>query len=142
MERIAPAGDVYQAGTLSGNPLAVAAALATLQRLDGTAYQRLGATTQALADGLRDAARAAGQSVQVQFLPGLLTVFFSAEPVTDYAGAAACDTEAYGRWCCELLRRGVYPPPSQFEAWFPSLVHGREHVQRTIAAAAEAFEAL
>ncbi|MGA9858414.1 MAG: glutamate-1-semialdehyde 2,1-aminomutase [Solirubrobacteraceae bacterium] len=142
MEHVAPAGDVYQAGTLSGNPLAVAAALATLQRLDGTAYQRLGATTQALADGLRDAARAAGQSVQVQFLPGLLTVFFSAEPVTDYAGAAACDTEAYGRWCCELLRRGVYPPPSQFEAWFPSLVHGREHVQRTIAAAAEAFEAL
>jgi len=142
MERIAPAGDVYQAGTLSGNPLAVAAALATLSRLDGAAYERLAATTGALADGMRAAARDAGHAVQVQALPGLLTIFFSSSPVTDYAGAAACDTEAHGRWCRALLARGVYPPPSQFEAWFPSLAHAPEHVEVTVAAAAEAFAAL
>ena len=139
MERIAPAGDVYQAGTLSGNPLAVAAALATLEHLDAAAYERLAETTETLADGMREIARAAGCPVQVQSLPGLLTIFFTEGPVTDYAGAAACDTDAYARWCRGLLARGVYPPPSQFEAWFPSLAHGREHVTRTLTAAAEAF---
>ena len=139
MERIAPAGDVYQAGTLSGNPLAVAAALATLEHLDAAAYERLAETTETLADGMREIARAAGCPVQVQSLPGLLTIFFTEGPVTNYAGAAACDTDAYARWCRGLLARGVYPPPSQFEAWFPSLAHGREHVTRTLTAAAEAF---
>jgi glutamate-1-semialdehyde 2,1-aminomutase len=139
MEQIAPAGDVYQAGTLSGNPLAVAAALATLAHLDQAAYAQLGETTARLADGLRAAAIDAGVPVQVPHLPGLLTVFFSAEPVRDFAGAQACDTEAYGRFCRELLARGVYPPPSQFEAWFPSLAHTAADVERTVAAAAEAF---
>jgi glutamate-1-semialdehyde 2,1-aminomutase len=139
MDRIAPAGEVYQAGTLSGNPLAVAAALATLEHLDAAAYERLAETTEALADGMRDAARAAGRGVQVQSLPGLLTIFFSDGPVTSWAGAAACDTEAYARWCRGLLARGIYPPPSQFEAWFPSLAHSREHITRTLTAAAEAF---
>jgi glutamate-1-semialdehyde 2,1-aminomutase len=139
MERIAPAGDVYQAGTLSGNPLAVAAALATLERLDGAAYKQLATTTRALADGLRKAAAAAAVSVQVQSLPGLLTVFFSERPVRDYAEAAACDLEAHAAWCRALLVRGVYPPPSQFEAWFPSLAHGPEQVARTVAVAREAF---
>jgi glutamate-1-semialdehyde 2,1-aminomutase len=142
MERIAPAGDVYQAGTLSGNPLAVAAALATLEHLDTAAYEHLAETTEALADGLREAARGNGIAVQVQSLPGLLTVFFSERPVTNYAGAVACDTELFARWCRGLLARGVYPPPSQFEAWFPSLVHGREQVIRTVTAAAEAFAEL
>jgi glutamate-1-semialdehyde 2,1-aminomutase len=142
MERIAPAGDVYQAGTLSGNPLAVAAALATLAHLDAAAYERLAATTEALARGLRDAAGAAGVPIQVQSLPGLLTVFFSAGPVDSYAAAAACDTAAYGRWCRALLDEGVYPPASQFEAWFPSLVHRPEHVERTVEAAVRAFGAL
>ncbi|MBV9000250.1 MAG: glutamate-1-semialdehyde 2,1-aminomutase, partial [Solirubrobacterales bacterium] len=114
MERIAPAGDVYQAGTLSGNPLAVAAALAALRELNDAGYEQLVATTEALAAGLRDAAAASGHSVQVQSLPGLLTVFFTAEPVRDYAGAARCDTDAYGAWCRALLARGVYPPASQF----------------------------
>ena len=142
MERIAPAGDVYQAGTLSGNPVAVAAALATLAELDAGAYTRLEQITDALAGGLRAAADSAGVPVQVHHLPGLVTTFFSGGLVHDYAGAAACDTDAYGRWCRELLDRGVYPPPSQFEAWFPSLAHGREHVERTVTAAAEAFRAL
>jgi glutamate-1-semialdehyde 2,1-aminomutase len=139
MERIAPAGEVYQAGTLSGNPLAVAAALATLERLDGAAYARLAEATESLADGLRDAAGAAGVPVQVPTQPGLLTVFFSGRPVTNFDGAQACDAEAHGAWCRELLCRGVYPPPSQFEAWFVSLAHTPEHIERTVQAAAEAF---
>jgi glutamate-1-semialdehyde 2,1-aminomutase len=140
MERIAPAGDVYQAGTLSGNPLAVAAALATLRRLDQAAYTRLAATTETLADGLRDAAAQAGCNAEVQSVPGLLTVFFSDSPVHSYADAKRCDTDAYATFCRALLARGVYPPPSQFEAWFPSLAHGSEHLSRTVQAARDAFE--
>jgi glutamate-1-semialdehyde 2,1-aminomutase len=139
MERIAPAGDVYQAGTLSGNPLAVAAALVTLGKLNEPAYAQLAATTDALAEGLREAAAAAGAAVQVQTAPGLLTVFFRDAPVHDYATASACDTEAYGAWCRALLARGVYSPPSQFEAWFPSLAHTEADINRTVEAAAEAF---
>jgi glutamate-1-semialdehyde 2,1-aminomutase len=138
IERIAPAGDVYQAGTLSGNPLAVAAGLASLHMLDEVAYARLAATTEELAAGLREAA--AGRPVQVVSAPGLVTTFFSPDPVHDYAAAAACDLEAYAAWCRALLARGVYPPPSQFEAWFPSLAHTSEHVARTVEAAAAAFQ--
>ena len=137
MNRIAPAGDVYQAGTLSGNPLAVAAGRATLELLDEEAYLALSATTTALADGLLEAA--GGRPVSVVCTTGLLPVFFAAEPPRDYAAAAACDTEAYGAWCRALLARGVYAPPSQFEAWFPSLAHSGEHVARTLEAAAAAF---
>jgi glutamate-1-semialdehyde 2,1-aminomutase len=142
MERIAPAGEVYQAGTLSGNPLAVAAALATLELLDAAAYARLEALTQALAKGLREAAAAAGVHLEVQSVPGLLTPFFGSDPVGDYAAAAACDLDAYGAWCRALLQRGVYPPPSQFEAWFPSLAHSDEDLERTVQAAREAFSEL
>ncbi len=78
--------------------------------------------------------------MEVQSVPGLLTVFFSHGPVLHYGDAARSDTVAYGAWCRALLARGVYPPPSQFEAWFPSLVHGPEHVARTVEAAREAFE--
>ena len=138
MELIAPAGDVYQAGTLSGNPLAVAAGLATLRELDAQAYDRIDSITERLAGGLRDAA--GDRAVQVSSVPGLLTVFFSADPVRDFAGAQACDTLAYGRFCRALLDRGVYPPASQFEAWFPSLAHDDEELDATIAAAGEAFE--
>ena len=138
MELIAPAGSVYQAGTLSGNPLAVAAGRAALDLLTDEAYLALSDTTLALAEGLREAA--AGRPVQVAHTTGLLTVFFSEEPVNDYAGAAAADADAYGAWCRALLARGVYPPPSQFEAWFPSLAHTSDHVTRTIEAAAAAFE--
>jgi glutamate-1-semialdehyde 2,1-aminomutase len=139
MERIAPAGDVYQAGTLSGNPVAVAAALATLARLDEHAYERLERVTDQLATGLADAARGAAVPVAVQSVPGLLTVFFGAAPVQDYEDAAACDLGGYGAWCRALLDRGVYPPPSQFEAWFPSLVHTEAEIELTIEAATAAF---
>jgi len=138
MERIAPAGDVYQAGTLSGNPLAVAAGLATLRELDADAYERLGLSTEALAEGLREAA--GDRPVTVVSMPGLLTVFFSAKPVRDFAGASASDIDAYGRFCRAMLDRGVYPPASQFEAWFPSLAHDAEAIERTAEAAREAFE--
>ena len=140
MERIAPAGDVYQAGTLSGNPLAVAAGRTALELLDDAAYERLAATTRALAEGMADAA--GDRPVRIQSATGLVTIFFSAEPVRDYVGAQACDLEAYGAWCRALLDHGVYPPPSQFEAWFPSLAHTEEHVERTIEAARAAFAAL
>ena len=139
MEMIAPAGDVYQAGTLSGNPLAVAAGLTTLRRLDDAAYIRLQATSEALASGIREAAREAGVPVDVVHTTGLFTVFFSEHPVVDYASAQRCDLELYGSWCRALLARGVYPPPSQFETWFPSLAHTPAQVEQTIEIAAAAF---
>ena len=147
MRMLAPAGPVYQAGTLSGNPVAVAAGLATLELLDEPAYDRLATVTQRLADGLREAAAAssetgAGHPVQVVSRPGLLTVFFSQKPVRCFADAQACDQSAHATWCRELLARGVYPPPSQFEAWFPSLAHTDEQLERTVEAAAAAFASL
>jgi glutamate-1-semialdehyde 2,1-aminomutase len=142
LQLLAPAGEVYQAGTLSGNPLAVAAGLATLALLDEPAYLRLAAITEQLAQGLRAAAAHAQRAVQVAALPGLLTVFFSERPVRDLADAQACDLQAHAAWCRELLARGVYPPPSQFEAWFPSLAHTPEQIEHTLAVAAAAFEEL
>jgi glutamate-1-semialdehyde 2,1-aminomutase len=141
MRHIAPAGDVYQAGTLSGNPLAVAAGLATLALLDGERpYAKLAATTAALAEGLAGAAASAGyEDIQIASAPGLLTVFFSTTPVTAYAQAQACDLDAFAAWCRGLLARGIYAPASQFEAWFPSLAHKPEHIERTVAAAEAAF---
>ena len=141
MERIAPAGDVYQAGTLSGNPLAVAAGLATLELLDAAAYEGLERTTGDLAAGLADAAAEAGVAVQVPHVTGLLTVFFSERPVTSYSDAQACDMDAYAAFCRAMLDQGIYPPASGYEAWFPSLVHTPEHVGRTIEAARKAFRA-
>jgi len=137
MERVAPAGDVYQAGTLSGNPLAVAAGMATLALLDEQAYLRLAATTEALAQGLREAA--GDRPLHVATAPGLLTPFFTAAPVRDYAGAQAADREAYAAWCRALLARGVYAPPSPFEAWFVSTAHGPEQLDLTLEAATAAF---
>jgi glutamate-1-semialdehyde 2,1-aminomutase len=138
MERIAPAGDVYQAGTLSGNPLAVAAGLVTLRQLDAAAYDRLAALTDRLVGGLSELT--ADRPLQVASAPGLFTLFFSPEPVTDFAGAAACDLEAHARFCRAMLDHGIYPPPSQFEAWFVSLAHDEEAIDRTLKAAVESLE--
>jgi glutamate-1-semialdehyde 2,1-aminomutase len=140
MERVAPAGDVYQAGTLSGNPLATAAGLATLELLDAAAYDRLAAAATTLADGLAAAADAVGVPVHVSCAPGLLTLFFHDGPVTSYADARACDAARYGAFCRAMLDRGVYLPPSQFETWFPSLVHADDQLERTLTAAASALE--
>ncbi|MBO0768017.1 MAG: glutamate-1-semialdehyde 2,1-aminomutase [Solirubrobacterales bacterium] len=137
LERFAPAGDVYQAGTLSGNPLAVAAGLATLAKLEPDAYVRLEALTARLVEGFAKA-----PNLSVGSVPGLLTPFFRAQAPTRYAEAAECDQEAYGAFARALLARGVYPPASQFEAWFPSLAHTDADVDRTLAAVAEALEEL
>jgi glutamate-1-semialdehyde 2,1-aminomutase len=142
MERIAPAGDVYQAGTLSGNPLATAAALATFELLDERAYERLERVTERFAHDLQDAADEAGVAVTVQHVPGLLTPFFTDQPVTDYASASACNLEAYGAWCRALLVHGVYPPASQFESWFASLAQTDRDLDRTLEAARTAFAEL
>ena len=139
LERIAPAGDVYQAGTLSGNPLATAAGLATLAALDEPAYERLAELTDRLAAGL--AGIAAGRPLQLATVPGLLTLFFSEEPVLDFAMASACDLDAHASFCRAMLERGIYPPPSQFEAWFVSLAHDEAAIDRTLEAAAESVEA-
>src|SRR5262249_976833 len=112
--------------------------LATLRQLDGSTYTALGEITTRLASGLRTAA--GDRPVQVRSVPGLLTVFFSAARVDDFSGAQACDTRAYGRFCRGLLERGVSPPASQFEAWFPSLAHDDESIEATIDVAGEAFE--
>jgi len=138
MERIAPAGDVYQAGTLSGNPLAVAAGLATLAQLDAAAYERLGELTDRLACGFEQLA--ADRPLQVASAPGLVTLFFSPVPVVDFATATASDTEAHARFCRALLERGIYPPPAQYEAWFVSLAHDEATIDQTLEAAAEALE--
>jgi glutamate-1-semialdehyde 2,1-aminomutase len=140
MRMLAPSGEVYQAGTLSGNPLAVAAGLATLELLDEAAYARLSASTERLAAGLRETAQ--DFPVSVVSVPGLLTVFFAEREPASFGDAQACDLDAYAHWCRELLSRGVYPPPSQFEAWFPSLAHSPEQIDRTIEAAAAAFAAV
>ena len=135
MERIAPAGDVYQAGTLSGNPLATAAGLATLRLLDGDAYARLDRLTRALAEGIEGAVREAGVAASVASTTGLLTLFFAERPPRNYDEAKACDLEAHAAFCRGMLDQGIYLPPSQFEAWFPSLAHADEHVERTLTAA-------
>jgi glutamate-1-semialdehyde 2,1-aminomutase len=137
MERVAPAGDVYQAGTLSGNPLAVAAGLATLRELDTGAYDRLGELTDRLAAGLGELT--GDRPLQIASVPGLLTLFFSERPVTDFASAQACDAEAHACFCRAMLDRGVYPPPSQFEAWFVSLAHDEATIDRTLETAAESL---
>ena len=142
MERVAPAGDVYQAGTLSGNPLAAAAGLATLRLLDRAAYERLERLSRTLADGLEAAARAAEVPAQVVWVAGLVTLFFNERPVRSYADAAGCDLAAHAAFCRGMLDRGVYLPPSQFEAWFPSLAHSDAHVEQTVAAAREVLEEL
>jgi glutamate-1-semialdehyde 2,1-aminomutase len=139
MDLIAPAGPVYQAGTLSGNPMAMAAGEATLRQLGPAAYQRLEAAAARLAQGFADGARQAGVPVQVNRVGSMLTVFFSGEPVYDAQSARRSDTKRFARFYHALLEGGVYFPPSQFEAAFVSLAHSDEDVDATVKAAAKAF---
>jgi glutamate-1-semialdehyde 2,1-aminomutase len=126
MEQVAPAGPVYQAGTLSGNPLAVAAGLATLHELDDTVYRRLDATGELVAAALRSAAAAADVPLTVNRVGSMLTPFFTDQPVRDYAGARQADTESFATWFRHLLSKKVSLPPSQFEAAFVSTAHDEE----------------
>ena len=137
MDELAPLGPVYQAGTLSGNPLATAAGLAVLAELDDGSYDRLEASTTRLVDGLRDALGSAGVEVQVPRAWTLAGLFFSATDVRDYDDARKADGDAYARLFHGLLERGVYLAPSPFESMFPSLAHSDDDIDRTIAAAAE-----
>lgn len=137
MEMIAPSGPVYQAGTLSGNPLAMAAGIAQLKTLQapGT-YAHLEQNTQRLADGLKGLSK----SIQVVSVPGMLGVFFSNKPVTDFESAQKCDTEQFAKVWRSLIEKGVYWPPSQFEAAFISLVHTKNDIDATIEAFKEAIK--
>jgi glutamate-1-semialdehyde 2,1-aminomutase len=139
MDRIAPAGPVYQAGTLSGNPMAMAAGTATLEQLSAASYVKLEDLSARLAEGLAEGASAAGAAVQVNRVGSMLTVFFSGDPVFDAASARKCDAKRFGRFFHAMLELGIYLPPSQFEAAFVSLGHSAEDVELTIAAAKEAF---
>jgi glutamate-1-semialdehyde 2,1-aminomutase len=140
MDVIAPVGPVYQAGTLSGNPLAVAAGRAMLARLRAEPpYAYLDEQTADLADSLRASAKAAGVSVTVNQLGSMFTVFFTAQPVTDYASAKTSDAARYGRFFWAMAERGVYLPPSQFEAAFTHAALTPAHFETIEAAAREAF---
>lgn len=143
MECVAPAGSVYQAGTLSGNPIAVSAGIATLKRLQTTGfYEELGLKAKALADGLIEAARQADISVQGNRVESMMTLFFTNVTVIDYASAKTSDTNIYARYFMQMLQRGVYLAPSQFEAAFVSAAHSMDDIEATIAAAAESMRSL
>jgi glutamate-1-semialdehyde 2,1-aminomutase len=139
MELVSPVGPVYQAGTLSGNPLAMTAGIWCLDRLTPRLYRQLAALGTRLAVGLADAARAAGVPLQVNAMGSLLTPFFTSEAVRDYRSATTADVSRYASFFRGMLARGVYAPPSQFEAWFLSAAHTVKDIDRTIAAAREAM---
>ena len=140
MDLVAPAGPVYQAGTLSGNPLAMTAGLWSLEELSPKLYRHLARLGADLAAGLASAARDAGVALQVNAFGSLVTPFFTAEPVRDLQGAMKADTAAYGKFFRGMLARGVYPPPSQFEAWFLSGAHTERDVEKTVRAAKAAMK--
>ena len=142
MERVSPAGPIYQAGTLSGNPLAMVAGLWSLKRLNRSLYRKLSAMGHALAAGLADAARDAHVPLQVNAMGSMITPFFTAERVRDYRSALTSDTAAFGVFFREMLARGIYLPPSQFEAWFISGAHTTSDIARTVDASRAALQVL
>ena len=135
MSLVAPAGPVYQAGTLSGNPVAMTAGLWALQRLLPRLYKDLARRGAMLAAGLAAAARDASVPLQVNAFGSLVTPFFTNEPVRDYESAVRSNTTSYATFFNAMLARGIYPPPSQFEAWFLSAAHTDRDITKTIAAA-------
>ena len=139
MDLVAPAGPVYQAGTLSGHPLSMAAGLATLAELESGRYRALEDTAATIEAGLLDAAKRAGREVAVARVGSLLTVFFRSTPPTDATEALASDRAAYSRFFGAMLDQGVLLPPSQFEAWFVSMAHGPAEIEATLAAARAAL---
>ena len=140
MDLVSPAGPVYQAGTLSGNPLAMTAGIWCLDQLTPKLYAALAALGTRLAGGLADAARSEGVPLQVNAFGSLLTPFFTDRPVRDYHAAVSADTTRYARFFLGMIKRGVYPPPSQFEAWFISAAHPPRDVDQTIRAARAAIK--
>jgi len=142
MEKIAPLGPVYQAGTLSGNPVAVAAGLATLRKVQAPGfYERLSAATRALCDGLVSAARKRGVAFSAQSVGGMFGLYFRASAPSSYAEVMQCDAEAFTRFFHGMLERGVYLAPSAYEAGFVSSAHSPADIAATVAAAEAAFGA-
>jgi glutamate-1-semialdehyde 2,1-aminomutase len=143
MNHIAPAGPVYQAGTLSGNPLSMTAGLITLRRLrDKSIYDRLEAASSKLCEGLASAAREAGVTTVTNRVGSMWTSFFTSEPVVDWDSANKCDRERYGKFFHAMLDEGVYLAPSQFEAAFVSLAHDDKIIEQTIDAARKALRVI
>jgi glutamate-1-semialdehyde 2,1-aminomutase len=146
MEMVSPEGSVYQAGTLSGNPLAMSAGLVTLRLLEeDDAYGRLERSTATLEQGLAEAAAAAGVPIAINRVGSMITPFFVRErdrAVIDFQQAVACDTQAYAAFFHAMLENGVFLPPSQFEAWFVGLAHDDQAIRRTIDASRHAFVAV
>jgi glutamate-1-semialdehyde 2,1-aminomutase len=143
MEMVAPLGPVYQAGTLSGNPLAMTAGIATLQALkSGSIYVRLEETTSELQEGIAGNIKEAGVSASISRCASMLTLFFTAGPVIDYQSAKKSDTVMFARFFHSLLESGIYWPPAQFEAAFVSAAHNRTHIRSTVKAVQEALLSL
>jgi glutamate-1-semialdehyde 2,1-aminomutase len=142
MDRVAPVGPVYQAGTLSGNPLAVAAGLSTLRRLEkDSPYSRLEALGARLENGILGATSKAGAAVRMNRVGSMFTLFFTDREVFDFDSAKTCDTQRFNRFFHSMLEQGIYWPPSQFEAAFISAAHTESDIDRTVAAAAKALAA-
>ncbi len=140
MDHILPVGQVFQAGTLSGNPLATAAGIATLQTLrDESPYERLEQLSAKLAAGLNEAAAEAGAPHTLTRVGSMMTLFFNPDRVTDWSVASRCDTAAFGRYFWGLIARGVYMPCSQYEALFVSAAHSDADIEATVSAAREAL---
>lgn len=143
MKLVAPEGPVYQAGTLSGNPLAMRAGMETLRQVEAPGfYEPLNKRAAWLADGFRSALDDSGLPARVNAAGSLLTLFFTGEPVRDYAGAKRADTRRFAAFFHEMLSRGIFLPPSQFEALFVSAAHTDADIDRTISAARESLKAL
>jgi glutamate-1-semialdehyde 2,1-aminomutase len=143
MEKIAPLGPVYQAGTLSGNPVAVAAGLATLKLLQQPGLlEKLEATTRSLVEGLAAEARGAGVVFSAQSIGSMFGIYFRASPPTSFAEVMQADKERFNRFFHEMLKRGVYLAPSAYEAGFVSAAHGNVEIEETLAAARAAFAAV
>merc|ERR1711937_184479 len=143
MQQVAPAGPMYQAGTLSGNPLAMTAGIKTLEILARPgAYEHLDAVTSKLINGIMDAAKEAGHEVTGGSISGMFGFFFNAGPVNNFEDAAKSDAEKFGKWHRGMLEQGVYLAPSMYEAGFTSLAHTDEEIEFTINAAKEVFKTL
>jgi glutamate-1-semialdehyde 2,1-aminomutase len=142
MALVAPSGPVYQAGTLSGNPMAMAAGLWTLERLTPRLYKQFARLGTMLAEGLANAARETGIPLQVNSVGAVLTPFFTGQAVCDYRSACSSDTKAYATFFRGMLERGIYLPPSQFEGWFLSAAHTARDIARTVTAARDVFRGM
>ena len=140
MDHVLPAGEVFQAGTLSGNPLATAAGAAILRALcDDPPYERLEELSARLESGLRQAATEAGFPHALARVGSMITLFFSNQPIVNWTTASQCDTEQFAQYFWGMLSRGVYLPCSQYEACFVSAAHSEDDIDQTIAAARETF---